>query len=84
MALDDAAQILVGYGNRVTESVEEDGVGGLRTHSTKSQQAAAKGGCRGCRQGIEGAGEFRIEHGDECLEGGSLAGVKAGRTDELL
>jgi len=51
----------------VMEGVEEDGVGGLRTHSGESQQAAAKGESGGCRQGIEGGGEIRIEHGNEGL-----------------
>src|ERR1035437_7047056 len=44
VALDDAAQILIGDGNWVAESVEQDGVGGFGTNAGKSQQAGAQGG----------------------------------------
>ena len=42
VTLCDAAQVLVGDGNGMAEGVEQDGVGGLRPHAGKGEQAAAQ------------------------------------------
>jgi hypothetical protein len=84
VALRDAAQVLVGNGNGMAESVEQDGVGGLRTDAGQGQQAAAQGVCRGGGERFERTGKLGIEHGDEGFERGGLASVKAGGLDEAL
>jgi hypothetical protein len=37
MAFDDAAKILIGYGDRVIEGIEQDGVGRFRTYAGQGQ-----------------------------------------------
>jgi len=42
MAVGDAAEVLVGNGDGMAESVEEDGVGGFGADTGKRKKAAAK------------------------------------------
>jgi hypothetical protein len=42
VALGYAAQVLIGDGNRMAEGVEQDRVGGLRTHAGQEEQASAQ------------------------------------------
>ena len=82
VALGDAAKILIGHGNGVTERIKEDGVGGLGTYTGQSQKALAqrRRGC--CGEGCERAAEFFVEHSEECLECGRFAREEAGGPDE--
>jgi len=61
VALCDAAQILVGDGNGMAESVEQDGVGGLRSNAGQDQQAGAQCGRGNGGEFLEGTGELLVE-----------------------
>jgi hypothetical protein len=84
MADGDAAQIFVGDGNGVIESVEKDCVGSFRTNPGKREQTGAERcSWSGCKL-VERTRELFVEHGDKCLERGGLAGVESRGANESL
>jgi hypothetical protein len=80
----DAAEVFIRDGDGVAESVQQDCVSGFGAHSGECEQPVAKkmGVSRG--ETLEGSGKLRVEHGDEGLQGGSLARVETRWLDELL
>ena len=82
MALGDAAQVFVGYGNGSPKSVEQDGVCGFGADAGQGKKPAAHSRRGRGGKSIERTAEFRVEHGHKCLERGSLADDEARWPDE--
>ena len=53
MALGYAAEILIGYGHGMAESVEQDGIGSFRADARKCEKPAAKGCGWNCGEAVQ-------------------------------
>jgi len=72
VAVGDAAQVFIDHGDRVEQSVEQDGVCCFFAHAGECQKLAPDKGRRLGSEPCQGATVLLVEKGDKCLDGRAL------------